>query len=210
MQNLARVLERRRAQLALIEARDSALRSAQLKSDFVSNMSHEIRTPMTGVIGMLDLLRETKLDEDQTEYAEIAHNSANRLLALVNDILDFSKIEAGKIALENIPFDVRGVITEVQSILSVQAAKKTLELLTDVSEDVPVRVLGDPTRLRQVLMNLVGNAIKFTETGSVRITVTQQNAIHGRIAAAVRSGGYRHRHPARPTSPHLRQFRARR
>ncbi len=179
-QNLARVLERRRAQLALIEARDSALRSAQLKSDFVSNMSHEIRTPMTGVIGMLDLLRETKLDEDQTEYAEIAHNSANRLLTLVNDILDFSKIEAGKIALENIPFDVRGVITEIQSILSVQAAKKNLDLLTDVGEDVPVRVLGDPTRLRQVLMNLVGNAIKFTGTGSVRITATQQNAVHGR------------------------------
>ena len=179
-QNLARVLERRRAQLALIEARDSALRSAQLKSDFVSNMSHEIRTPMTGVIGMLDLLRETKLDEDQTEYAEIAHNSANRLLTLVNDILDFSKIEAGKIALENIPFDVRGVITEVQSILSVQAAKKSLELLAEIGEDVPVRVLGDPTRLRQVLMNLVGNAIKFTETGSIRIIVKQINTVHGR------------------------------
>ncbi len=179
-QNLARVLERRRAQLALIEARNSALRSAQLKSDFVSNMSHEIRTPMTGVIGMLDLLRETKLDEDQTEYAEIAHSSANRLLTLVNDILDFSKIEAGKIALENIPMDARGVITEVQSILSVQAAKKNLELRTEVGEDVPARVLGDPTRLRQVLMNLVGNAIKFTETGSVRIVVTQINTVHGR------------------------------
>ncbi len=125
-QNLARVLERQRAQLALIEARDTALRSAQLKSEFVSNMSHEIRTPMTGVIGMLDLLRETTLTEDQKEYVEIAHNSANRLLTLVNDILDFSKIEAGKVALENIPLDVRGVITEVQSMLSVQAAKKEL------------------------------------------------------------------------------------
>ncbi len=179
-QSLAHMLERQRAQLALIEARDSALRSARLKSDFVSNMSHEIRTPMTGVIGMLDLLHETTLNEDQTEIVEIAHSSANRLLTLVNDILDFSKIEAGKIALEKIPLDVRGVITEVQSILSVQAAKKQLQLIIDVSEDVPSRVLGDPTRLRQILMNLVGNAIKFTENGSIRIVLTQLNALHGR------------------------------
>ena len=126
-QSCARVFERQRAQLALVEARDTALRSAKLKSEFVSNMSHEIRTPMTGVIGMLDLLRETNLNDDQKEFVEIAHNSANRLLTLIGDILDFSKIEAGKVALETIPLDVRGVITEVQSLFSVQAAKKQLQ-----------------------------------------------------------------------------------
>lgn len=180
VQSCARVLERQRSQLALIEARDAALRSAKLKSEFVSNMSHEIRTPMTGVIGMLDLMRETELTEDQKEFVEIAHSSANRLLNLIGDILDFSKIEAGKVSLENIPLDVRGVITEVQSLLMLQAGKKGLQLLTDVADEVPARVLGDPTRLRQILMNLVGNAIKFTEKGVIRIAVSELGATYGR------------------------------
>ncbi len=180
VQSCARVFERQRAQMALIEARDAALRSARLKSEFVSNMSHEIRTPMTGVIGMLDLMRETELTEDQKEFVEIAHSSANRLLNLIGDILDFSKIEAGKVSLENIPLDVRGVITEVQSLLTLQAGKKGLQLLTDVAEEVPTRVLGDPTRLRQILMNLVGNAIKFTEHGTITIAVREQGATYGR------------------------------
>ncbi|MFN8560794.1 MAG: ATP-binding protein [Anaerolineae bacterium] len=180
VQSCARVFERQRSQLALIDARDTALRSARLKSDFVSNMSHEIRTPLTGVIGMIDLLRETRLTTDQQEYAEVAHTSANRLMTLIGDILDFSKIEAGKVALENIPLDVRGVITEVQSLFSIQAAKKQLLLTATADETVPARVLGDPTRIRQVLMNLVGNAIKFTESGSVTITVKQLASVHGR------------------------------
>jgi signal transduction histidine kinase len=180
VQSCARVFERQRSQLALIEARDTALRSAKLKTEFVSNMSHEIRTPMTGVIGMLDLLHETSLDKDQQEFVEIAHNSANRLMTLIGDILDFSKIEAGKVALENIPLDVRGVITEVQSLFSTQASKKRLQLAVVAEEDVPSRVLGDPTRLRQVLMNLVGNAIKFTEHGTIQIVVKQLTAVYGR------------------------------
>ncbi len=179
-QSYSHVLERQKAQHSLVEARDSALHSAKVKSEFVSNMSHEIRTPMTGVIGMLDLLRETELTTDQKDFIEIAHNSANRLLTLVNDILDFSKIEAGKVALENIPMDVRGVISEVQSMLMLQASKKQLKLTTFVGEDVPARILSDPTRLRQILTNLVGNAIKFTERGSVHITVRQINSVFGR------------------------------
>lgn len=180
MQSCSRMFERQRAQLALIEARDAALRSARLKTDFVSNMSHEIRTPMTGVIGMIDLLRETELTSDQRELAEIAHTSANRLLLLIGDILDFSKIEAGKVALEQIPLDIRGVVTEVQSLLDVQASKKGLHLSSNVADDVPARVLGDPTRLRQILTNLVGNAIKFTEKGSVQIELKQVSTVYGR------------------------------
>ena len=179
-QSCASVFERERSQLALIQARDSALRSAKLKSEFVSNMSHEIRTPMTGVIGMLDLLRESNLNEDQEEFVEIAHNSANRLLTLIGDILDFSKIEAGKVALETIPLDVRGVVTEVQSLLNIQATKKQLQLTTSVGDEVPARVLGDPTRLRQILTNLVSNSIKFTEHGSIHINVRELSSTYGR------------------------------
>ena len=179
-QSCASVFERQSSQVALIQARDAALRSAKLKSEFVSNMSHEIRTPMTGVIGMLDLLSETTLSEDQKEFVEIAHNSANRLLMLIGDILDFSKIEAGKVALETIPLDVRGVVTEVQSLLNTQAAKKQLQLTTSVSDEVPARVLGDPTRLRQILTNLVNNAIKFTERGSIHIGVRELGSTYGR------------------------------
>ena len=180
VESCARMFERQQAQIALIEARDTALRSARLKSEFVSNMSHEIRTPMTGVIGMLDLLRELSLTNDQKEFVEIAHNSAMRLLTLIGDILDFSKIEAGKVTLENIPLDVRGVITEVRSLFGMQAARKQIELTASAEDDVPARVLGDPTRLRQILMNLVGNAIKFTEHGSIHIHVRQITAVYGR------------------------------
>ncbi len=180
VQSYARLLEREKAQLDLIEARDEAIRSAKLKSDFVSNMSHELRTPMTGVIGMLDLLHETTLTDDQKEFVGIAHSSANRLLALIGDILDFSKIEAGKVALEHIPMDVRGIVTEIQSLLNLQAEKKQLQLTAAVDDDVPARVLGDPTRLRQILTNLVGNALKFTQVGSVHIGVHQLSAMYGR------------------------------
>ncbi|MEP7290272.1 MAG: PAS domain S-box protein [Chloroflexota bacterium] len=179
-QSCSRMFERQRSQLALIEARDTALLSARLKTDFVSNMSHEIRTPMTGVIGMLDLLRETNLSEDQKEFVEVAHTSAHRLLLLIGDILDFSKIEAGKVALEQIPLDVRGVVIEVESLLNLQATKKGLQLSATVADDVPARVLGDPTRLRQILTNLVANAIKFTERGTIQIGLQQLNSVYGR------------------------------
>lgn len=178
--SLARALERHQAEIELIQARDTALRSARLKSEFMSNMSHEIRTPMTGVIGMLDLLRESVLSEEQVEFVDIAHTSARRLLHLLNDILDFSKIEAGRVALENIPIDLRGILSEVHSSFAAQADRKQINLSIEVDPAVPARTMGDPTRLRQVLTNLVSNALKFTERGHVLIALRHVSSAQGR------------------------------
>lgn len=172
-QSYERALERQRADLALIEARDSALRSARLKSEFMSNMSHEIRTPLTGLLGMLELLVETQLDEMQRDLAQTALQSGQSLRRILNDILDFSRIEAGKVLLESVPTDLRGMVAEVRSTLLLEATNKQLDFVTEIAEPVPMRVLCDPTRLRQVLINLTSNAIKFTKDGSVKIQIQQ-------------------------------------
>ncbi len=153
-------------------ARDLAERVARARSAFLANMSHEIRTPMNAVLGFVELILDTELSTEQRRALELVRSSSEALLMILNDILDYSKIEADHLELEAIPFDVSKVVHATASLLAVRAREKHLELLAEVTPEVPRGVRGDPTRLRQVLMNLIGNAIKFTEQGEVVVSVT--------------------------------------
>jgi PAS domain S-box-containing protein len=168
---LADVTAETGAEAAMSAARDEANEASRLKSDFLANMSHEIRTPMNGVIGMTDLLLETDLDDVQRDYAQTVRNSSEALLTIINDILDFSKVEAGKLEIEDIKYSVRTIVDDVVALLVRPARAKGLELVATVDRSVPAVVTGDPGRVRQVLTNLIGNAIKFTHTGEIGLGV---------------------------------------
>jgi two-component system sensor histidine kinase/response regulator len=170
---LADITAEAEAELVISEARDKANEASRLKSDFLANMSHEIRTPMNGVIGMTDLLLETDLDARQRDYAQTVRNSGEALLTIIDAILDFSKVEAGKVEVEEVEFDVRTTVCDVVDLLASSAQIKGLELVAAIERSVPRVVRGDPGRVRQVLTNLVGNAIKFTRTGEVVVRVTE-------------------------------------
>ncbi len=166
-------------------AKKRAQEAARIKSEFLANMSHELRTPLNGVIGFTRQMLKTELSVTQADYLQTIERSANNLLSIINDVLDFSKLEAGKLVLEHIPFSLRDTLDEVIVLLAPSAHEKGLELTLDVHNDVPDQVIGDSLRLQQVITNLLGNAVKFTETGNIDIRIEQRNQLAHQVELEV-------------------------
>ena len=180
LESFVDISERKRAQEELLVAKERAEETSKAKSQFLANMSHEIRTPMNGVLGMAELLVETELTDRQKKFAQAIRSSGEHLLKIINDILDFSRIESGRIELETLNFDMRQALEQTVDLFAEQTARKNIELVLDLPPSLPVAVRGDTSRLRQVLMNLVGNAIKFTEKGEVVLRVRSEAPSDGK------------------------------
>ena len=162
---------RKQTMLAAVEIAEA---KSQAKGEFLANMSHEIRTPLNGVIGMLDLLTTSNLERRDENYIRVARSSAETLLALINDVMGISKIEAGKLELESVDFDLRDLMESIAEHFAIRAHAKGLEMNCELATDLPYRVTGDPERLRQIIVNLLGNAIKFTESCEINLRVSQR------------------------------------
>lgn len=181
------ISERKMIELELIEAREEALNATRTKSEFLANMSHEIRTPLNAIIGTNDLLMGTDLNPVQKSYLRVGRNASDNLLSLVNDILDISKVEAGRIELENIPFDLYEEVEKTCETLALRAHEKGIDLNCGIHPETPVWVQGDPSRIKQVLANLIGNAIKFTDKGEISVSVKPHDP--GRVSFAISDTG---------------------